>query len=410
MTPHPPIQRHYLPFAAAYLPMAAAVSGLFSIAACHILMPLALLALLALGRPLRFPPIALPLSLFFALTLVSLALSDQPLSGFPQIKKFYVFLMLCIVYTGLQSLTQARHLLLALSAAGLLSALWSLVQFYLKWTRALASHQNFYDAYIADRITGFMSHWMTFAGHMMTVFLILLAFVYFARHRRIWLPYIIAALAILSLALILGFTRSIWPATAAGAIFLTWHWNRWAILALPILLATAFFTAPQPVRVRIESIYRPGAGDSNLHREVLRRTGWRMIQAHPWFGVGPQQVKQHFLEFVPADVPKPIPTNWYYDHLHNTYIHYAAERGLPALCALLWMLARILYDFARALRTLSPGRDDRRFILLAALAVTIGILTGGLLEVNLGDSEVLGLFLAVIACGYVAVQEPAHAG
>ena len=390
--------------------MAAAVSGLFSIAASHILIGLALVALLAAREPLRFPPVALPLLLFFALTLVSLAFSPHPLEGFPQIKKFYVFLMLLIVYTGVRSMEQVRNLLLALGAAGLLSALWSLVQFYQKWTRAQAAGQDFYDAYVANRITGFMSHWMTFSGQMMAVFLILLAFVLFARRRRPWLPGAIPALVVLTLALVLAFTRSIWPATAAGAIFLIWHWKRWTIVTIPFVVAAVFFTAPQPVRERMESIYKPKVTDANLHREVLRATGLRMIRAHPFLGVGPMQVKRRFLEFVPPDAPKPIPANWYYDHLHNTYIHYAAERGLPALAALLWMLGRMLYDLARALGALPPGPNDRRFALMAALAVTIGILTAGLFEVNLGDSEVLGLFLTVIACGYIAAREPAHAG
>jgi hypothetical protein len=33
----------------------------------------------------------------------------------------------------------------------------------------------------------------------------------------------------------------------------------------------------------------------------------------------------------------------------------------------------------------------------------IAVLLGGYFEVNLGDSEVLGMFLAVVGCGYVAV-------
>ena len=40
-----------------------------------------------------------------------------------------------------------------------------------------------------------------------------------------------------------------------------------------------------------------------------------------------------------------------------------------------------------------------------AIAVIIAILVGGYYEENIGDSDVLGMFLAVIGCGYVAVME-----
>ena len=47
-----------------------------------------------------------------------------------------------------------------------------------------------------------------------------------------------------------------------------------------------------------------------------------------------------------------------------------------------------------------------KIVLYAALAVTIAVMIGGSEEVNLGDSEVLAMFLAVVACGYVAVLQP----
>jgi O-antigen ligase len=127
-----------------------------------------------------------------------------------------------------------------------------------------------------------------------------------------------------------------------------------------------------------------------------------MIQAHPLLGLGPEHVKLHFKEYVPADVTH-LPEGWY-GHLHNIYLHYAAERGIPTLLALLWMLGAMLRDFWRALRKLPPGPSDARFVLQGAIAVMLAILVGGIFEHNLGDSEVLMLFLATMCCGYVGVE------
>jgi putative inorganic carbon (HCO3(-)) transporter len=144
-----------------------------------------------------------------------------------------------------------------------------------------------------------------------------------------------------------------------------------------------------------------GEMDSNRHRAILRETGVVIIRAHPWVGIGPEQVKYQFDRWVPASA-LPLPTG-YYGHLHNIYLQYAAERGLPTLLVFLWMIAKILWDFARALRQ-KPANPEARFVLHGAIAAILAILAEGFAEYNLGDSEVLTLFLAVVAFGYVATE------
>jgi O-antigen ligase len=169
--------------------------------------------------------------------------------------------------------------------------------------------------------------------------------------------------------------------------------------------------APGDVRARFESMFRPRVDlDSNQFRIVCWRTGLEMILTHPLLGVGPEQVKAQFQRFVPPDIPRPLPTGWY-GHLHNIYIHYAAERGIPTMLALLWLLGKVLADMLRGVRGAPPGRGDRKFILHGVTAVTVGTMVVGFFELNLGDSEVLLFCLGVIACGYSALQaseEPAQ--
>ncbi len=82
---------------------------------------------------------------------------------------------------------------------------------------------------------------------------------------------------------------------------------------------------------------------------MCRAIGWQMIKAHPLLGVGPEQVGPEHLEYLPPGTRLPLPSG-YYGHLHNIYIHYAAERGVPAMLALMWLIGRALLDFVRALR------------------------------------------------------------
>ena len=62
----------------------------------------------------------------------------------------------------------------------------------------------------------------------------------------------------------------------------------------------------------------------------------------------------------------------------------------------------------RALRRVGADEDNRRFVLLVAAAAVPGILVAGWWEVNLGDSEVLGCFLAILGCGFVAARAAAE--
>jgi len=207
-----------------------------------------------------------------------------------------------------------------------------------------------------------------------------------------------------SLGLLLAETRGVWIATAAGALYLLWFWRRWVVMLVPVLIAAGVLLSPAVIRQRFTSILRPRTMDSNDFRKVTWRTGLRMIERHPWLGLGPEMPRIHFDEYVPADIPKPLPVGSYI-HLHNIYLHYAAERGIPTLLVFLWLMGRILRDFWRGLRALpAEGRDDRRFLLQGGIAVVIATLLDGVTNVNLGDSEVLTMFLVVIACGYMALE------
>ncbi len=382
-----------------YLTAGAAVSILFSIAVSQTLMALAFICLLLSRDEIRFPPFKLPLALFFLGTLVSLALSADPRAGTPQIRKFYVYLIALLVYSSIRSLARVRAIVLLWSGVASLSALRSFAQFIHKYQQSEAQHTGFYQYYVGERITGFMSHWMTFGGEEMIVVLMLAAFLFFAPHNRWKLPGWAAA-AVLLVSMTLGLTRSIWIGTVVAGLYLIWFWKRWLVVAVPALLALAMLAAP--VRERAISVFEPhGDTDSNQFRVVVWRTGLRMIRAHPWFGLGPEEVKAQLESYIPADIPRPLPSGWY-GHLHNIYLHYAAERGIPTMLTLMWMLGKILYDLIRALRR---GVDpDRRWIVHGAVAVTLAILVVGFFELNLGDSEVLTMFLASSSLGYVAAE------
>jgi O-antigen ligase len=393
---------------ATWLAFASSAVIVVGIAPSQIFLGLALLALLLAvlynGEKLRLPPIKYLLALFLLGTLVAVALSNDPRAGFPQIKKIYVFTQLLVVCSLFRTLRMARWLVLSWAALGSISAARGFFQFATKFYQAMAQHRDFYAAYMGERITGFMSHWYTFSDLEMLVLLMLGAFIFFSpsARRHLWLWLLLGFF--MAFGVLLADTRAVWIGTLVGVLYLSFCWKKWVAALLPVILAAALVFGPHTFRQRAESIIHPGRDDSNAFRTILDRTGMRMIEAHPWFGLGPEMPRKLFYNYLPPDVPLPLPSGSTM-HLHNLYLEYAAERGIPVLLILLAMLAKMLWDYTTALRQLPPGLDDRRFLLHGSIAVVIAILVEGFADVNLGDSEVLTVFLVVTGLGYLAVEQ-----
>lgn len=383
--------------AAAGAAFLASVTGFLSIAASHALLGVATLFLLLSRERWRVPGIWAPLGAFILWTLASAAASPEPTVAVPQVKKFYVFLFLPVLYTLLPRIRDARRLMEAWFVVGGVIALFASAQFVRKWFAARQAGEDFLTVYAPDRITGFFSHWMTFSQAALLAFTMLVGYLLFsrsaARGRGLW----IAAAAAIGVGLVLSFTRSVWLAMVVVAAYYLARWRPRLLWAAPVAAVLLSAWAPEPLQRRIESI---GDLQQNAVRIVMWRTGWRMIQDRPLFGVGPQRVGREFDRYEPDDVVERPPG--YYEHLHNVYVHYAAERGLPAAAAVVWLLLKILWDLGRELRRAPPGASDRRFLLEGAVASTLATATVACFDLTLGDSEVLAAFLGVIAVGYRA--------
>jgi putative inorganic carbon (hco3(-)) transporter len=369
-----------------------------SIAASQVLLGIGILLLLVFRQKLAFPRIWTPLVCLFLWTALADVLSPDPWLGRAQIKKFFVFLLIPLIYMVFrEQFAKIYYLVVAWAVGAVASALTAIVQF---WRHG---HES-YISYVGQRITGFESHWMTFGGLQLLVMLMLLAHWFFARKRMpLW---VYSSVAILGVAILLGGTRSIWIAALPAVLYLVWMWQPKMILAVPVLAAIGFLVAPSNVRVRLLSLAKPQENiDSNRFRAVTRATGMEMIKAHPWFGLGPEEIKRNFDSYVPASVAKPLPVG-FYGHLHNIYLQYAAERGIPGLLCVLWLVGLAAYDAIRGLMRLDKGeRSQERFLLQGLIAVTIGILIEGLAEYNLGDSEVLMMYLSIVALSYAALAQ-----
>jgi O-antigen ligase len=392
-----------------------------SIAASQLLLGLSLallLVLLAMRRTTLRLPSGWPLLAFFVgWTILSWLVNGHLHEGLPQIKKFYVLLIVVVVATLLRGRRDARGVMLLWIALCGLSSMWGFWQYWHKWHAAHEAGTNFYLAYVAARITGFNSHWMTFSQQLMLGLLAGVALVLWDRATPVWWKRAAAvSVAVCAVGIILAMTRGVWFATLAALLYLLWAWRRWAVLALPLIAVAAFALGPQGLRDRMISIVRPhGETDSNGHRYVCFRTGVEMIKAHPLFGLGPEMPGIEFQQYVPSDIHRPLPDG-FYGHLHNIYTQYAAERGIPAMLAIVGFLLWNLGLWARALAGLSRAGSqaagssvqDSAWLLRAGIAIVIGILVTGLFDHDLGASAILTMTLGGVAAIDCAYREAMH--
>lgn len=378
------------------LTFASAATIMVSIAASQILMGAALAVALLSRQRLRIPPFFRPILLFLVITVIADLASGDPRAGLPQIRKIYVFTIAVLAYAFLRSTSQIAALIAAWTALAFSSAVLGLRQFLARLEEGQRLHWNIYEYVLDKRMTGFASHWMTFGGEQMIALLMLTSLLLFGRPGR-WKLAGWVVWCVIAVSLVLGMTRSVYLlGFPAGLIWLLWKRRKIFACLVPLLFLAGLLAVSGHVRERIVSAVHPhGEVDSNGRRIIMARVGWAMIRAHPFLGIGPEQPGLQFANYLPPDVPRPLPKGWY-GHLHNFYLQYAAERGLPALFVLLWAILRVARSCIRA------GHNagiDRAWILHGTVAVILGVLAEGLFEHNLGDSEVLTMFLTVLACG-----------
>lgn len=262
---------------------------------------------------------------------------------------------------------------------GLFIGSYGLVQFFFFGRRELET-----------RITGSSTHVMTYSGLLLPIALLML--VLWIHSQRWW---ILAGATVLSLALLLTFTRSIWIGWLAAVVaIISIHRPRWFIWAAPALVLFLSFM-PLPLFGRLMSTFNVQQS-SNLDRVRMAEAGLEMIKDYPVLGVGPANVKEYYPLYRRHDAPRFRPP-----HLHNNVIQLWAERGVVALAAYLMLLGLYLRECAHAWR----GRA--RPFAQAGVAIIVGLSAAGLFEFNFGDTEVFYLLLEMMALT-VAFMEKEH--
>lgn len=330
------------------------------------------------GLP-ALPRFVLPLGIYAGLTLLSAAFSRDPAVSVPDTKQLLLFVLVPVVFEFGRG-ARARTLVTVALTIGAASALVGIVQYGVLHYGGLGK-----------RPQGTLSHWMTYSGTLMLIVCAATARLLYDTRDRGWAAVAMPAL-VTSLALTL--TRSAWVGVFAGVGTLFLLKDRRLIGVLPIVVAVVVALAPSSVTDRVYSMFDRNDPTSR-DRVAMLEAGKAMVLDHPVTGVGPDMVAHVYPRYrVPWAVQPSNP------HLHNVPMQIAAERGLPALAAWLWMIASLVRGLWGML-----GRTRTPALAAGALAATAAMLAAGLFEYNFGDSEFLMLLLVLVTAPFAAARD-----
>ena len=349
---------------------------------------------------MRLPPFFIYLAVLVGAVLLSIVFSeDVRESAFYLKKQLWVFWVI-LLFTYLRP-RHVRPAFQLLFGGLVLSSLYGVAQYF--WLK---------DIDLLHRVTGLMSHWMTFSGQLMLGSVALAGYLVFqppsSRRRQpgnprppynpLRRPGWLLAMLLLSSALLLTMTRSSWIGCLFGVfLVLTAARPRWAA-ACAVLVLLVFLLLPAGFQARLYSSFNPRDTTNRVRMELLR-TGKNIMVEHPLTGLGPRMVRRSYGRYrTTQEFP-----GWAYQHLHNNAVQIAAEMGLITLAAWLLLWVKIAWDLLKLKkRALLEADYSRYWLALNGIACLIAFLCAGLFEYNYGDSEVLILLLFMLTAPYVA--------
>jgi len=243
---------------------------------------------------------------------------------------------------------------------------------------------------IPVRAQGTLGHYVVFAEMLTQIGCMTWALLLGAEWpRKVWRLVFAVAFVGISVALLATGTRAAVAGLVLGCLLSLIllagrHTRIFAIAALVVIVAGATIWIQHS-----RGTNWVDASDLSTHFRVLMwEDGLRLIRQHPFFGVGMETVRVHYLEWnIRAFVQYHVMS-----HFHSTYLQIAVERGMPALIAWLWFcIAYGLFLW----RLIGRFRTRSRFacaVAMGALAGLIAFCFTSFFHYNLGEESLAMMF------------------
>jgi O-antigen ligase len=242
-------------------------------------------------------------------------------------------------------------------------------------------------------IRGFHGFYMTNSG-----LLLLCTFpaLLFAAARSLRLSYRIgAALAAISilLAQFFGCLPGAWLGSAAGFCHLALRRGKPWLIFGPAALAALLAWFPGVFQETTRDLLDPGS-PGNRGRIAIWTNGLELFALDPISGFGLHDLRDDYARVSSAGEPLE-------GHMHSVWVQILASMGLPGMVAFLWLCRAIFRELASA-RSKTESDEFACAVVDGAEAGFVAFLAAGLVEWNLGDSEILALLFFLVGTALAA--------
>ena len=353
-------------------------------------------------------PLGIPFILFVLACFIAVANAYSISYSYESLKKLLEFLIFFWVLNCVRDNNLRNSLVLVLIAFATLASLFG---FFEAWQLSKIATDV-----LQIRPDGFQSSYMTFAGLLMMVEVLALAYVIFfqSTHKWVW-----ASIGIIFYSLLLSLTRQAWLGLFVGLICLVFFWKKKFLLFLPLLTVIIFFISPIATKTRITETLRPIIPIKIFEESILPNKkhmkypslesrinlwqfGWKVFKDYPLTGCGFRCVDLIHSQYIDP-FPQYHGSVRHLKGMHNNFIQITVDTGILGLTAWLGIWAcffRLLYYKTK---NLTPDSSER-WIIFGSAATALAFLTGGIFETNFYDSEVAMLLYFIMALSFSGNQ------
>jgi putative inorganic carbon (HCO3(-)) transporter len=216
-------------------------------------------------------------------------------------------------------------------------------------------------------------------GHIAMLLLMMLSVLFYAKNR--FMKILVSLVLLMGIAaLILTLSRGSWMGLAAGLLVFLFvalrrHWiSGKKVLATAVLIAAIIGVFSGPIVARLSQDDQGAAWS----RVPLMKIAFKMIQEHPFIGVG----VNNFSTVLPEYLSSELRGEWLYI-VHNHYLLVLAETGIiGALCFLL-IMAIVIHTCLRCIKHNDPFLSPLSAGILSSIIGLLLIMAGDLFSSRL---------------------------
>ena len=210
-----------------------------------------------------------------------------------------------------------------------------------------------------------------------------------------WLALLVVPTA--AWALVVSQTRGVWIGALVGLAVVAVLRAPRALAVVGVVVVVLLAARPQALSGRLTV-----SDTSSVDRYYMWQAGIDMVLDRPVFGQGPGMILATYPRYRWPEAPNPLAP-----HLHNNALQVAAERGIPGLAFFLWWAGAVTLAAWREARLARAVRGPASAAAAGVLGVLAAVFVAGLVEYNLGDSEVLMLVLLLTAVPFALARSRA---